>query len=322
MPRNLILIVDDSRDVREVIAALLESLDYRCVTADCGEKALEIALRERPDLVLVDVRMPGLDGFETVRRIREKISMRVPIVMLTGLDDVETRVCAIQSGANDILTKPVDRFLLDVRIQTLIEQEKLFDQVSATQHLALALLKAMEAKSRYSSGHARRTGLWAQRISIEFGFSAERALLMRSAGALHDIGKIGVPDAILEKPGPLTPEESEIMKTHTILGELILKSGETDPIIIEIARSHHERMDGGGYPDGKKAADLPVEVKIVQVADVFDAMTSRRPYQQATPPLKAVNLIKESAAQGQVDPQIVNILIELVRTKQIHPVNH
>ncbi|MBI3818006.1 MAG: response regulator [Planctomycetes bacterium] len=316
--KKSILLIDDGDECRGLTRELLSGLGYRCMEAEDGEKGLALATKDLPDLVLLDVRMPRMDGFETARLYRETISSRTPIVMLTALDDIDTRVRSIQAGANDVLTKPTERNLLRVRIETLLEQEVLYDKFAATQQVALALTKAMEAKSRFTSGHSQRTGLWAQKIGLELGLGEDRASILRIAGCLHDIGKIGVPDSLLEKPARLTDDEIAVMRTHPIIGELILKAGDADPIIIKCGRSHHERMDGRGYPDGVRGADLPIDVRIVTVADVFDAMTSRRPYQNPLAPVESVKLLKEAIDEGQLDGEVVRVIIDLVNSKRIY----
>lgn len=316
-----ILVVDDSGISRGATRTLVESLGYHCIEAATGADALDLALKKPPDLVLLDVLMPGIDGFETAKRFRENISARTPIVMLTALDDVDTRVHSIQAGANDVLTKPSERKLLKVRIETLLDQIVRFERLSSTQNVALSLIKAMETKSKYTCGHSRRVGLWSAKIAEGFKFGGDRAAIIEIAGMLHDVGKIGVPDLILEKPSKLIDDERVIMRTHPYLGELILKSGATDPIVAQVAFCHHERMDGKGYPNGIPAGELPLEVRIVQVADVFDAITSRRPYQAATPPARAVELLQQGAGDGQLDDGVVQMLINLVRAGKVYSAN-
>jgi putative two-component system response regulator len=320
--QKTILVVDDADESRRSSQALVESLGYRCVTADGGDTAIELGRQFDPHLVLLDVRMPGMDGYETARAYREKISQETPIVMLTALNGVETRVRSIQAGANDVLTKPTERALLEVRIQSLIHQIDRVKAASASHTVALSLIKAMETKSKHTSGHARRTGLWSGKLAEEFGFGPERIAIIEVAGMLHDVGKIGIPDLILDKPATLTDDENLVMRNHPVLGEIILKSGPADPIVVQSARNHHERMDGRGYPDGRPAIELPLEVRIVQVADVFDAMTSRRPYQSAAPPEKAIDLLRQGADEGQLDGGVVEKLVNLVREGRIYRAFH
>lgn len=316
--KKTILTIDDSGGCRAAIRRLVESLGYNCLEAADGESGLAVAARENPDLVLLDVRMPVLDGYSAAQRYRETISQRTPIVMLTALDSVEARVKSIQAGANDVLTKPIARSLLEIRIQTLLRQELLYDQAAAMHQVSLALMKAMDAKSRHTGGHGQRCGLWAEKLGIEMGLAPERASILRIAGALHDIGKIGISDSVLNKPEQLNESESAEMRNHPMLGALILTSGGAQPIVINTARHHHERMDGRGYPDGIRAGELPLDVRIVQVADGFDAMTSRRPYRAAISPDEAIELLKIGSDQGQFDPEIVGVLTNLVRARKIY----
>jgi cyclic di-GMP phosphodiesterase len=315
--KKLVLLVDDVAESRRATRRLVDSLGYDVREADGGLAALDLALAKKPDIVLLDVRMPGIDGFETARRYRSQVSELTPIVMVTALDDLETRVCSIDAGANDVLVKPTERALLSVRLRTLLDQAEKFDALTACQQIAFALTKAVETKSRHTSGHARRCGLWASKMGRDSGFSAERLAVLQAAGLLHDVGKIGVPDSILEKPGPLSEPELDVMRTHPILGDLIIKAGKIDPVVAQCARSHHERMDGRGYPDGVSVGTLPIEVRIVQVADAFDALTSNRPYRRAIAAREAVRVLREGAQEGHFDGSTVEIVSELVERKEI-----
>jgi putative two-component system response regulator len=316
-PAKSVLLVDDLEESRRASRRLVESLGYKVTDVSDGLAALDSAKTKKPDLLLLDVRMPGMDGFEVARRYRAEVSERTPIVMLTALDDLETRVRSIDAGANDVLTKPAERSLVAVRLRTLLEHEEKFDKLTACQQSAFALVKAVETKSKHTSGHARRTALWASKMGRDFGLSAERVAIVQAGGLLHDVGKIGVPDAILEKPSDLTPDEVDVMHTHPNLGDLIIKAGSIDPIVAQCARNHHERMDGRGYPDRLPLATLPIEVRIVQVADVFDALTSHRPYRRASPPREAIRVLRDGVADGQFEPESVAIIAELVARREI-----
>lgn len=313
------LLVDDSDECRASSRRLLESLGYDVADFDGATPALDAAARRRPDVALFDVRMPGIDGFELARQYRSTICELTPIVMLTALDDLETRVRAIDAGASDVLVKPAERRLLDVRLRTLLERRERVEMLTACQQIAIALNKAVETKSRFTSGHARRTSLWAARMGGELGFSVERLAILEAGGLLHDVGKIGVPDAILEKTSALTSDERELMKTHPRLGEMILKAGNIDPVVAACARSHHERMDGRGYPDGIPLATLPMEVRIIQVADAFDALTSHRPYRRGSSPEDAAEALQRGVDLQQFDPVAVDLLVRLVeRHETLH----
>jgi response regulator RpfG family c-di-GMP phosphodiesterase len=307
-----VLVVDDAEECRASVRRLVESLGYEVRAVGDGEAALDASSQKKPDLVLLDVSMPGIDGFETARQYRMRVSEQTPIVMLTGLDDMDTRLRSIEAGANDVLTKPARRELVDVRLRTLLEQEEKFARLTSCQQMAFALTKAVETRSKFTSGHARRTGHWAAKMGRELGLPSERVALLQAGGLLHDVGKIGVPENILDKPGALTDDETEIMQGHPRLGELIIKAGRIEPLVAQCVRSHHERMDGRGYPDGVKLGELPFEVRVVQVADVFDALTSNRPYRRASEPDEAVKIIREGVDEGQFCPEASRLLEALV----------
>jgi response regulator RpfG family c-di-GMP phosphodiesterase len=320
-----VLLVDDTDECRVASKHLIESLGYEVRDVSNGEDALDAAHSKRPDLMVLDVKMPGIDGIETARRYRRNISESTPIVVLTAMQDLETKVRAIEAGANEVLTKPTVRGLLGLHMRSLLEQEERLDQyvehgeMTACQRMALALTKAVETKSKHTSGHARRTALWSVKIGREIGFKPARVSVLHSAALLHDVGKIGIPESILDKPTKLTAEEMETMQKHPRLGESIIKSGHVDPVVAQCARSHHERMDGNGYPDGVPLDTLPLEVRIVQVCDVFDALTSHRPYRRASSTQEAVRLLRAGAGDGQFDPAAVELLAKLAKRKEIDP---
>ena len=315
--QQTVLIVDDRAESRRLARTMVESLGYRAVEAESGAAAVDRIATQVPDLVLLDVVMPGMDGFEVVRRIRSDAPRRIPVVMLTALDDLDTRVKSIEAGADDVLTKPLDASLLGVRLSSLLDHRVRVEKLTANQGAALSLARAVEAKSRYTVGHNARTAHWSAKIGEELGLDAERVAQMYVGAMLHDVGKIGIPDALLNKPAPLTPDEAEVMRTHPIVGDSILKPLQVDPVIEQIARHHHERMDGSGYPDRLKAGDLPVEVRIVSVADAFDALTYDRPYRKATPPSEALPILREAARDGLFDGDLIAVVEHLANQRKL-----
>lgn len=332
--RARILIVDDEDRNLRLMAALLAPLGYAVEFAHDGEEALVKAEQTSPDLVLLDVMMPGLDGFEVARRLKEDVGTRIiPIVMVTALQDVESRVRALEAGADDFLTKPVDKIELRARVRSLLKvkaysdhmrnyQQELEAEVDKrTQELQRAfkrikavsletiyrLSRAAEYKDEDTGAHIRRMSSYTAAVARKLGLPEDKVESILYASPMHDVGKIGIPDRILLKPGKLDADEWEIMKEHTVIGGKILAGSMTKFIKLAetIALTHHERWDGSGYPNGLKGEGIPIAGRIAAIADVFDALTSRRPYKEPFPVEKAFSIIREGRGT-HFDPQVVD----------------
>jgi putative two-component system response regulator len=319
-----VLVVDDEPRLRQVLVRLMTRDGYACAEAGDGEAAL--ALMEEggpPPLLLSDLRMPGMDGAELLRRVRERWP-DTAVVMITAVADVDVAVSCLAMGAMDYLTKPFHLEEMRARVRQALEKRRLVvenrayqqqlearvaEQARRLESLFLAsmqsLANALEVKDPYTRGHSERVSRYAVAIGRELGADAATLAQLELGGRLHDIGKIGVREAVLNKPGPLTDEEYAHIMTHPVIGWRLLTPLLTDaPTALSVVRSHHERFDGTGVPDGLSGADIPFAARIAAVADSFDAMTSRRPYRNGLT-LEAAHAELQRCSGTQYDPEVV-----------------
>lgn len=306
---NVVLIVDDEAVNRKLVRELLTSRGYQVEMASDGEEALSKVRAIRPDLILLDVMMPRLDGLQTCQVLKHDEETRlIPVVLLTALSSLDDRVAGIDAGADDFLSKPFNTVELFARVRSLIRVKHLNDQLERTENILFALAAAVEAKDPYTEGHLHRLVVYASRISRALGLSARAKQVNQVGALLHDIGKIGIPEAILSKPGKLTPDEFAIIKQHPEIGERICRPLRFGAEIGPIVRGHHERWDGGGYPDGLAGEAIPLGARIVAVADAFDAMTTDRPYRKALV-LDRVSEVLRQGAGTQWDAAVVEVFL-------------
>jgi putative two-component system response regulator len=304
-----VLVVDDGETNRALVHAYLADLDCRLRSAEDGPSALASIEAEPPDLVLLDVQMPGMDGYEVCRRIKARPRGRLlPVVMLTALDHANDRVLALESGADDFMTKPVDRVELVARVRSALRLKAVYDNLDSAEQVIFSLAAAVEAKDAYTEKHTHRVAESARHVGMKMGLP-ERALeALYRGGIIHDIGKIGVPDAILLKPGPLNADELARMRMHPAIGEAIVKPLRSGATLLPIIRHHHENFDGSGYPDGLAGRAIPHLARIVAVCDAYDALVTDRPYRGAKSPQQAVAVLMEGAGK-QWDAEAVEVLV-------------
>lgn len=341
--RERILVVDDELINRKVLEGMLKSFGLDCVSAESGPAALAL-LDPSIDLVLLDIMMPGMDGFAVARAIRAIPAFAdLPIVMVTALSAREDRLTAVQAGANDFVAKPIDSTELKVRMTSLLRMKRYHNKIKDYQlHLeqmveektgalrfALADLEqarlatlranmetihklsaAAEYKDEDTASHIIRMSRYCACIAKDCGLDEEQVDLILNSSPMHDIGKMGIPDAILLKPGKLTDEEWVIMRQHTLMGASILRGGTSKYLEAGavIALSHHEKWDGSGYPQGLAGEDIPLFGRICAVADVFDALTTRRPYKQAFTNEVALEIMAKGRGQ-HFDPALYDVFI-------------
>lgn len=326
-----ILVVDDDTSNLKMANRILSSQNMRVSCMKSGEDAIKFLKDNRPDLVLLDVHMPGMDGFETIAEIKKNDQTKdIPVIFLTADEDFDTETRGLKAGAMDFLKKPFVPEVLLIRVKHTIElirlQSDLSQQVEnktrevktqseklekMSMQIVTALSGAIDAKDTYTNGHSTRVAEYSAKIACRAGFSEEMQNNIYMMGLLHDVGKIGVPDAIINKPSRLSDEEYAIIKSHPVMGSGILNNITEFPQLMKGAKWHHERYDGKGYPDGLAGEEIPMEARIIAVADAYDAMSSKRSYRDVLPQ----ETVRGEMVKGkgtQFDPYIADIMIELI----------
>lgn len=307
-----ILVVDDEAPNRRLVRTVLEPLGFRLQEAADGEEALAALQGPLPDLILLDVTMPGRDGCAVCRRIKDDPRTRmVPVILLTALDQLDDRVRGIDSGADDYLTKPFHVQELTARIRSLLSLKRYTDELEHAGTVIEGLARTLEIRDAYTGDHGKRVGDMAARIGEAMGVPEEGRRTLRLGGILHDLGKIAVPDAVLRKPGRLTESEACEMRTHAHVGSDLCRPMRTMEEVVPIIRHHHERLDGSGYPDGLRGEEIPLLVRIISVADIHDALATKRPYKEAFPRERCLAILREEAAKGWWDRDVVETLARI-----------
>lgn len=301
-----ILIADDEPANREVLWELLSPQGYRAVFAPDGTTALHLLRTQPIDLALLDVMMPGCTGFSVCRAAKsDPMTRLVPIVLVTGLATTEDRIMGIESGADDFLNKPVDRGELTARVRSLLRLKQFTDELENAELVLFTLANSIEAKDPYTVGHCDRLSLYSVALGKRVGLGDELLIALRRGGIVHDVGKVAVPEQILRKPGRLTAAERKIMELHPLTGERICAPLKSFRHVLPIIRHHHEKLDGTGYPDGLKGDQIPATARILTIVDIFDALTTDRPYRSALPREEALGIMREEAARGWWDSALL-----------------
>ena len=311
--RPQLLLVDDEPNNLQVLRHILQD-DYRLLFARDGEKALVLAARERPDLVLLDVMMPGMTGYEVCRALKADPGTRhLPVIFITALTDVEDETQGFAAGAVDYITKPVSPPVVQARVRTHLSLVKVDELRETRLQIVQRLGLAAEYKDNETGLHVIRMSHYAQALALAAGFSPAAAEDLLHAAPMHDVGKIGIPDAILRKPGRLDDEELAVMRRHAEIGAHIIGEHPSGLLHMahKIALTHHEKWDGSGYPRGLAGEAIPLSARIVAIADVFDALTTRRPYKEPWPVQDALDHIAAQAGK-HFDPALVALFAPLL----------
>jgi len=312
-----VLVVDDHPSSRMTAVALLSVEGYDVLEADSGPAALESMVAYNPDLILLDVMMPGMDGFEVCRHIKQDEHTRLtPVVFITALDDRRARLKGIEAGGDDFLTKPFDQLELSARVKSLIRQKRLNEDLDHAEKVLFSIARTVESRDPNTGDHCERLVNHGKAFGEFLGLTRIEIRDLMWGGYLHDIGKVGIPDAILLKPGKFTPDEWVIMQQHVLIGEKICQPLRTMQGVVPIIRHHHERWDGSGYPDALVGKDIPYLAQIFQIIDIYDALTSERPYKKAFTSAEALAILEEETAKGWRNPHLVEQFNEFIQRSQ------
>jgi putative two-component system response regulator len=313
-----ILVVDDHPSSRMTAVALLSVEGYDVLEADSGPAALDCVVAGNPDLILLDIMMPGMDGFEVCRRLKQDEQTRlIPVVFITALNDRRSRIRGIEAGGDDFLTKPFDQLELSARVKSLIRQKRLNEDLEHAEQVLFSIARTIESRDPNTGDHCERLVLQGKAFGEFLGFSRTDIRDLMWGGYLHDIGKVGIPDDVLLKKGKLTPEEWVIMQQHALIGEKICNPLRTMRGVTPIIRHHHERWDGTGYPDGLAGDDIPYLAQVFQVIDIYDALTSERPYKRAFTPTEALEILVEETAKGWRNPKLVQQFMDFIKATEL-----
>jgi putative two-component system response regulator len=308
-----VLVVDDDPAIARILMRLLRTEGYAVDVAGDGESACELVAQHAPDIILLDLGLPTIDGFEVCRRLKSNAATRlIPIVLITGLDERDRRIAGIKAGADDFIGKPFDNEELRARVRSLVHLKHHTDELESAESVIMSLALTVEARDKYTNGHCERLAVYADMLGTELGLPDGARQALRRGAFLHDVGKIGIPDDILLKPGRLTDDEFAVMRNHTVIGEGLCGKMRSLAPVRPIVRHHHERLDGSGYPDGLAGSEIPLLAQIVGIVDAYDAMTTSRPYREAIATDEACHELVADAKNGRLNGALVESFVGLV----------
>jgi putative two-component system response regulator len=314
-----VLVADGNATVRKILRHTLAGFGWEMREAEDGEQTLRLAAqRPFPHAILLDLNLSKIDGYEVCRRLKADIQFRlIPVVALTSLDSSEEKLKAVEAGADEFLTKPINRAELSVRLRSLVRMHRFNQELIGAESVALALARAVASKDGYSAGHVEEVANYAVMLGEELGMDPAELKILKYGAILHNVGKIAIPDAVLEKTGALTPREKALFQQHPRVGCDICAPLKPLKPILPIIRHHKEHWDGTGYPDALRGEEIPIGAQIVGVVDVYSALTSDRPYRSAIVHAEAVEKLRERARRGTHNPQLVERFISCLEKSQI-----
>jgi len=310
------LVVEDDGLVAASVERLLRSQKFDVTVVSSAEQGFEVFQRDEPDLVLVDVVLPGMDGIELCERLKQDPGGPLtPVVLMSALDTPECRMRGIDAGADEFFIKPFSTPELIARVRALLRMRRYLTELEPAESVLLALARSVEGRDPCTDGHCERLSTRAAELGTRLGLPHDEVTALRRAGQLHDVGKIAVPDSILLKQGPLTPDEWVVMREHPVVGEHICSPIRAFREVLPIIRHHHERLDGSGYPDGLVGEAIPLPARVLQVIDIYDALTTQRPYKPALAPAEALDILAVETDHGWRDPHIVAEFTTMMRAR-------
>jgi putative two-component system response regulator len=312
---GVILIVDSEDINRRLLKGILKAAPYKILESHRASQAMALMQSQKVDLVILDLMLPEMSGPELCRWMKVNRSTQfIPILMITSVQGIENEIVGISSGADEFLIKPLHPAVVRTRVRAMLRNKALVDSLEEAEAILFALAQAVEHRDAYTSQHCQRLAVASVMLGEALGLSKPELVALFRGGYLHDIGKISIPDAILFKRGVLTSEEWEVMRGHPIRGEEICKPMKSLWPVLPIIRNHHERWDGTGYPDGLSGENIPLGARILQVADIYDALTTERPYKPALTPQAAFAVMEEEVRRGWRDPELVSLFSSTIQT--------
>jgi putative two-component system response regulator len=314
MDRSPTVLIVDSQEVnRRVMRGMLKQEPYRILEAGQAMDAISILEHERVDLVILDLMMPGISGLELCRRIKSsRRTQLLPVLMLTSVQGIESEVAGLASGADEFLNRPLHPTVVRTRIRAMLRNKAAVDSLDEAETILFALAQAVEQRDPYTAGHCDRLSRYAVELGNALGLPRPQLLALHRGGFLHDIGKISVPDSILFKKSRLNEDEWTLMRSHTVRGEAICRPMKNLAPVLPIIRNHHERWDGSGYPDQLRGESIPLLARILQIADIYDALTTERPYKAALNTHEALEILAAETRNGWRDPELTALFAELI----------
>ena len=309
-----VLVVDDTEEDRRLLNRLLTAEGYTVTTAADGLSALRTVSEAAPDIILLDVMMPGMTGFEVCQRLKGNPATRlIPVVLVTSLSEREDKIQGINAGADDFMSKPANPHELRARVRSLVRLKHFTDELDFAESVIESLAMTIEARDPYTGGHCERVAAYAAALGVQLDLADEDVAALHRGGFLHDVGKVAVPDAVLLKAGPLTPDEATLMRQHPLVGDRLCGQLHVLRAVRPIVRWHHERLDGSGYPDGLAGDRIPLLAQVFSIADACDALTTDRPYRPALSRDAALQVLREEAARGLRRGDLVDAFVNLAK---------
>jgi putative two-component system response regulator len=316
--RPSVLVVDDVSANLELVEAVFLRAGYTVHMALGANPAIDIFNNYSIDIAILDVMMPGINGFELCKKLKSLTDkFFFPVILLTALNDKKSRITGIECGADDFISKPFDALELLTKVKSLLKLKELHEELDHSENIIFSLIVAMEANDYYTKGHSTRVGDLAKEFGSFLGFPEKELEILKKAGILHDIGKIGFSENILRKPASLTEEEKKIVRKHPLIGESICRPLLSMRSVLPAIRSHHERWDGNGYPDMLKGDDIPLMARILAILDSYDAMASIRPYRDKRTMDLVLSVMEKEQYSGQWDPELTGLFLQMVSSAAV-----